>query len=269
MSHPSAKYSSQHYWEQRFATETHYEWLCTFSDIAPLLAPFLGSSSPQTYLVLGTGTSSLPADLAAAYPSASVLATDYSTVLIEALQRQPVASSNLAYAYADMLRLEALAAACPAFGSLDAVFDKGALDALVSAEGDSWQVPSELLATSARVVQGVHAALREGGRYFMLSFSQPHFRAMHLLQQRSSAQGGGEGPAAGAAQGGGEGPAATAAGAAAQQAASEEDEGEWEADLNPDPVRAAIPPVAGSYWSHFEHRVVERGLGIFLYICTK
>ena len=253
--HPSAHYASKSYWDARFAAEAHYEWLCEWADVAPLLAPFLADA--RALLVVGTGSSALPADLCAALPAATVLATDYSEVVIAALRAAPppLAPPRLRYAVADMLDLPAAAAHEPRFGCLDAVIDKGALDALVSAEGDSWSPPPALLATSRRAVAGAHAALRPGGVYIMLSFSQPHFRAQHLLQRREAA-------AAGAGAAGEASPAADAAAGAAS-------DDEWEADKNPGSAQLKIPPVEGSFWSAFEHFVVPRGLGIFCYVCTK
>jgi SAM-dependent methyltransferase len=258
--HGSAQYATRAYWDARFATERHYEWLCEWGDVAPLLAPLLARApAPAPLWVLGTGTSALPAQLAAAFPAAAVLATDYSAVLIASLQAAAAAAApapgGLAHACADMTDLQAALGGHAHWGRVEAVLDKGALDALVSAEGDCWEAAPELLAVSARVARGVHAALRPGGRYVMLSFSQPHFRARHLLQR---AQGGEV--------------AATPSPAAAAPVKEEgegEDDGEWERDLNPSPVQPAIPPVEGSLWSAFEWHRVERGLGIFLYICTK
>jgi hypothetical protein len=277
--HGSAHYATKVYWDARFATEKHYEWLCEWCDLAPLLTPLLQPPPPAggpILWVLGNGTSTLPSDLCAAFPASAVLATDYSEVVIDSCQRQAAAAAAAAparqpaFAVADMLDLGGALGAHAHFGRVDAVFDKGALDALVSAQGDSWRAAPELLAVSARVARGVHAALRPGGRYIMLSFSQPHFRAPHLLQQQQqlggcsgSGGGGGEGGAGGGgASGGGAaaGPAAAAAGG----------EDEWEEDLCPNPPQlGALPPVQGSLWSGFEWHRVERGLGVFLYICTK
>ena len=263
--HGSAQYATRAYWDARFSTERHYEWLCEWGDVAPLLAPLLARApAPAPLWVLGTGTSALPAQLAAAFPAAAVLATDYSAVLIASLQAAAAAAAaaapasapgRLAHACADMTDLQAALGAHAHWGRVEAVLDKGALDALVSAEGDCWEAAPELLAVSARVARGVHAALRPGGRYVMLSFSQPHFRARHLLQRAQGGSGGGEEPP-------------PAAAAPAEEGGGESD-GEWERDLNPNPVQPAIPPVEGSLWSAFEWHRVERGLGIFLYICTK
>ena len=313
--HGSAHYSTKAYWDARFATEARYEWLCEWGDLAPLLTPLLLPSppAPLALWVLGNGTSTLPSDLASAFPAASVLATDYSQVVIAGLQggvpSLPAAAAQprLSYAVADMLELRAALGAHPRFGSVDAVFDKGAMDALVSAEGDSWSPAPALLQQSARIAAGVHAALRPGGRYIMLSFSQPHFRAQHLLQQQQGSGGSAGAAAAAASAGGGCAGEGAVGPVAAREAEDEEDEWEQElvapvpppaatlvpcsltpphtlyppsppppppslpaCSLNPTPPSlAALPPVAGSLWSAFEWHRVERGLGIFLYICTK
>jgi hypothetical protein len=260
----ASKYSTKTYWDERFLTETHYEWLCTYEDIAPLLAPYLGNSSTSTYWVLGTGSSALPWALALAHPAASVLATDYSECLIGALSARQ-APPNLCFALCDMLDIGGSLLRHPCFGSVDAIFDKGALDAIVSAEGDQWDPNPALLAASLQVVRGVHAALREGGRYIVVSFSQPHFRAQHLLQSAGrGAAAAGEAPGAPCCPGGG--PGALESKPAGAQGEEEE---EWEDDKNPHPIKAAIPPVEASLWREFSWHPVDRGLGVFLYVCTK
>ena len=179
------EYKTKSYWEQRFKAEAHYEWLASFAQIRHLLLPFLGPPTSRV-LILGNGTSLLPLELAAE-GFHSVTATDYVSEVVDAMRaRHP--GAPVAWVVADMTALPTSGLGAAAF---DVVLDKGAMDALVSAEGDSWSPPPEALAVSRSVCEGVAGLLAPGGRFVQISFSQPHFRAAHLLQQRVGGGGAG------------------------------------------------------------------------------
>jgi len=254
MTHPSHQYTQKTYWDERFATERDFEWLCTWEDLHPLLAPYFTQALFCT--ILGNGSSRLPYSLSTGYPQATVIATDYSEVVISACQSLPGAPTNLSFLVADMTALpHSSLASSPHFGRFDVVLDKGALDALVSAEGDEWDPSPDKLEVSHRVCSGVHEALREGGVFIMVSFSQPHFRKRHLLQPKvpQSPPQGGQELLRGAHTGGEEG----------------SDGDEWEADKTPGVAALPPPALPGSFWSRCEVLTVERGLGYFIYVCTK
>jgi hypothetical protein len=256
MTHPSHQYTQKTYWDERFKTERDFEWLCTWQDLHPLLAPYF--SGPQVFscAILGNGSSRLPYSLSNDYPQATVIATDYSEVVISSCQSHPGNHTNLTFSVADMTALaHSSLASSPHFGGFDVVLDKGALDALVSAEGDDWDPSPDKLEVSHLVCSGVHKALREGGVFIMVSFSQPHFRKRHLLQPRVP-----QGPPLSGQElllkahaGGGE----------------DSDGDEWEADKTPGVSALPPPTVLGSFWSKCEVLTVERGLGYFIYVCTK
>ena len=242
MAFPHAhEYTLKSYWEERFRTEASFDWLCTFSQIHELIAPFLGDPSTSRVLILGNGTSPLPLELAAAGFS-RVTATDYVGAVVDAMRARP-AGAPVAWAVADMLALPA-----SGLGAFDVVIDKGAMDAIVSAEGDSWQPRAEALAASRAVCSGVAALLAKGGVFLQVSFSQPHFRSLHLLQRCG---------------GGGDVPPPPPPPPPLQGDGSD---GEFEPDLSPGARQPFAPRVEGSLWRAFEVLRVNAGLGYFCYV---
>jgi SAM-dependent methyltransferase len=239
------EYKEKAYWETRFSTETEHDWLCTFPQVRHLLGPYLGEPASSRILVLGNGNSSLPLELASA-GFLCVTATDYVRGVVDAMSARH-AGAPVSWAVADMLALEA--SGLPA-GAFDVVIDKGAMDAIVSATGDSWSPPLEALSASLAVCRGVAALLAPGGKFLQISFSQPHFRAAHLLQ------GGGAPPP----------PPPPSPPPPPQE---DEDKDEFEPDKNPGAAKPALPAVEGSLWARFEVLPVEAGLGYYLYALTK
>ena len=148
---------------------------------APLERALGGAAAARArrVLLVGTGCSGLPAAMARdGYRS--LLATDFSPVVVAAMAaRHGDAGGRLAWAVEDMRAL-ALAA-----GSVDAVVDKAALDALLADGGDVWRAAEDaphLMAEARAVVDEAHRVLAPGGTYICITFSQPHFRRQYLLQ---------------------------------------------------------------------------------------
>ena len=68
-------------------------------------------------------------------------------------------------------------------GYYDAVIDKAAMDALMTAEGDVWNPDQEVIDSSRRMCRHVSRILKIGGYHLHISFAQPHFRKKYLLGQ--------------------------------------------------------------------------------------
>ena len=241
------EYATREYWEVRFKKETAHDWLCSFSQVRDLLQPYLGSPATSRILILGNGTSLLPLELVSAGFSC-VVATDYVLDVVETMRARH-AGTPIVWACADALALT------PNLGTFDVVIDKGVTDAIVSAEGDSWSPPPEALAASHAVCRGVAALLEKGGRFVQISFSQPHFRAVHLLQHVSRGAPSSVPPPPPPLP--------------SLLLAVAEDDGEFEPDLNPGASRPALQSVAWSLWATFEVLKVDAGLGYFCYVCVK
>ena len=175
-------YTKKSYWDARFAVEPQKDWLCRYADLASALEAALGGAAAaraRRILLVGSGNSSLPADMAAA-GFERLLATDVSPVAVAAMRaRVGDAGGRLGWAVEDMTALTLPAA------SFDAVIDKAALDALLAHGGDVWRAEDEaphLLAVARAVVDEAHRVLAPGGVYVCVTFSQPHFRRQYLRQ---------------------------------------------------------------------------------------
>lgn len=175
----SEPYTRKDYWEYRFSQEESYEWLCGYSSFKGRIAQYLPNKSARILLV-GSGNSSLPSDLAAdGYTG--IAATDYSSAVVERMSAKMRDSCpGVEWSVADMTNLSD-------FGdeSFDCVLDKAAMDAILADGGDTWDPPENLLAVAEKVVSETARVLKPGGVYLQLTFSQPHFRKKYLLQHPS------------------------------------------------------------------------------------
>lgn len=177
-----SSYTRKAYWDARFAVETEKDWLCKYADIASALELCLGGPSvahARRILLVGSGNSSLPSDMAAAGYT-RLLASDISPVVVLAMRaRVGDAGGRLTWAVEDMLALSLPSA------SVDAVLDKAALDAIIADGGDVWRAEEDaphLLTLARKVVDEAHRVLAPGGVYICITFSQPHFRRQYLRQ---------------------------------------------------------------------------------------
>ena len=221
-------YSRIKYWDKRFETEEEYEWCGRFEDFRDLLVAALeggrgeggadgdGFPAAKRVLVLGSGTSRLPFDLAAEAEALlpeleEVVATDLSGVAVEKMaartlregaergeegegkgKRKTSNRARITWEVADMLSLPFPDA------SFDAVVDKGVLDALFAGLGsgereedgreqqryDKWrprETAPQLWDLAQKALRESHRVLNpEGGCYVQISFEQPHFRRPYL-----------------------------------------------------------------------------------------
>lgn len=180
---PTIEYTKKSYWDSRFTVESEYDWLCTYPDLKPLLDPLisdlettLGKRREELrVLLVGTGTSALPRDLAAdGYRR--VVATDYSETLVSrCLSEQGDYAGCVEWKVADMLDLSEFADE-----GFDCVLDKAAMDAVLAVGGDSWDLDPVLLTKTDRILSEANRVLRKGGLYVQVTFSQPHFRRRYL-----------------------------------------------------------------------------------------
>jgi len=250
----SAHYATRAYWDARFATEESYEWLADYAAVRGALVAALAPLGPAPrVLVVGNGSSSLPASLAAepALGGARVLATDFSAA---AVARARAAGVEAAEAdMADLLASRAVAAGAP----WDAIVDKGALDAVLADGGDAWAPRADALAASRAVLASAAAALRPGGVLVQVSFAQPAMRLQHLLQRD------GRGPRA----------APVPPPSPPQPPPGDAGSGdEWEPDLSPGVAPGGARPTtdcAGTPWASCDVRPVDAGLGYFAYVLVR
>jgi len=177
----SAAYTTHEYWERRFAEEESYEWLAAYRDVASVVRAAVPDKAARVLLV-GTGNSSLPMDLADDGYS-RVVATDYSAVVIQRMRERAVAGGygdRIGWAVQDMRALTLSPS------SFDAVIDKAGMDALLADGGDTWSPPPALLAQAQSVADEVARVLVPGGVFIQITFSQPHFRRLYLMPKDES-----------------------------------------------------------------------------------
>jgi EEF1A lysine methyltransferase 4 len=169
-------YSTLDYWRFRFLHEKSKEWLASFNDVRDLLCAAIPDRNARILLV-GTGNSSLPMDMADAGFSA-ITATDYADTVIDAMRARTAGSHpQISWNVADMTDLAPFADA-----SFDVILDKAAMDAVLAERGDTWDPPDDLLASTASIGRAACRVLVPGGLYLQLSFAQKHFRRAYLCQ---------------------------------------------------------------------------------------
>ncbi|CBZ50056.1 hypothetical protein NCLIV_005320 [Neospora caninum Liverpool] len=203
----NCEYAKQEYWEERFASEKHYEWLESPESLLPLLLPLLDPSS--VILTVGCGNSEL-SDALVAHGFPFIFNLDFSpTVLHTKHQRErqaiskyqcsssPPASSPppgsslssssssasrppvMEYLCADMTHLDFLRP-----NSFDVVIDKAAMDALMTEEGSAWEPRLAVRQAADRYLAGVSRCLNPG-LFVQITFQQPHFRRRYMLNRFS------------------------------------------------------------------------------------
>jgi len=65
--------------------------------------------------------------------------------------------------------------------SFDVAIDKGTMDAMMTAKGDIWNPPQQVIDDCTKEVSEVIRTLRKGkGIFIYLTFGQPHFRKRYL-----------------------------------------------------------------------------------------
>ncbi|MCJ1451622.1 hypothetical protein MMC28_001962 [Mycoblastus sanguinarius] len=165
------------YWNRRYenALESEgatHEWFQSFEKLRPYLERELPdpNSNPRM-LHLGCGDSTLPADLSN-LRYANQLSVDFSDIVIKQMQsRHP----HLEWRVDDVRHLGL------GDSSFDIAIDKGKLDAMLY--GSPWDPPAEVQDNVRQYVNEVLRILRPGGRWFYITFRQPHFVKPQLMRE--------------------------------------------------------------------------------------
>lgn len=178
----SEEYSKQEYWEKRFTTEMHYDWLCTFEHIQHYIdRDFPRPRSKYRVLVIGCGNSALSAELSDA-DFTNLVSTDYSEVVVANMRGKYSATHpNIEWAVADCTTLEDFED-----GIFDLVVEKGVLDAMVSNEGSVWSPNETTREMVTKALGSVSRVMAAEGTFISIHFQQPHFRKAYLEGRHSS-----------------------------------------------------------------------------------
>jgi len=65
-------------------------------------------------------------------------------------------------------------------GTFDVALDKGTMDAMMTAKGDVWDPPGQVIQDCNREVDDALRVLRSTGLFLYFTFGQPHFRKRYL-----------------------------------------------------------------------------------------
>ena len=157
-------YSSPAFWEARYAAcAAPFDWLAPWSLLAPPVCAALGPPHGQEVLLVGVGTSPLPAQLSSAGYTA-LTCIDVSPSAVEA----SVGAYGPSHPDADWAVMDARSLDDLGDGVFDAVLDKGLVDALMAGPDGAVDV-TRMVAEAARV-------LKRGGVLLVVSHGGPETR---------------------------------------------------------------------------------------------
>lgn len=163
------EYLDPNYWNDRFTSEDHYEWLKDYSHFRHLIQQHIKPSS--SVLELGCGNSQLSDEL---YKEGITKLTciDLSSVAVEKKKKQLLSKGykDIKVLEGDMLNLSF------PDESFDVVIEKGTMDVLFADSGDPWNPKPETVNKAMSMLQGVHRVLKPDGIFISIAFGQPHFR---------------------------------------------------------------------------------------------
>ncbi|KAH8075844.1 S-adenosyl-L-methionine-dependent methyltransferase [Cristinia sonorae] len=172
-------YGTREYWDQRYSQESEdesFDWFKTYADIAPILRELIPNKEAKI-LMLGCGNSKLSEDM---YEDGykSIVNTDYSAILIEKMKHKHAElRPEMEWHEMDVRDLQFDAR------SFDVAIDKGTMDAMMTAKGDVWDPPEEVVQSCTKEVDEVLRVLRRNdGIFIYLTFGQPHFRRRYLTR---------------------------------------------------------------------------------------
>jgi len=168
-------YGTKEYWNQRYLEEGSFDWFKSYADLAELLHTLIPSKSSRI-LMLGCGNSTLSEDMwDDGYRN--IVNIDYSAVVIEQMRkRHGQARPEMEWHEMDIRNLSFQAE------SFDVVIDKGTMDAMMTAKGDVWDPPQQVVDDCTKEVDETLRVLKKGGLFIYLTFGQPHFRRRFLTR---------------------------------------------------------------------------------------
>ncbi|OCH91499.1 S-adenosyl-L-methionine-dependent methyltransferase [Obba rivulosa] len=173
------QYGTKEYWDQRYSQESDdssFDWFKSYGEVADMIRELIPNKSARI-LMLGCGNSKLSEDM---YDDGykNIVNIDYSSIVIEKMkQRNEHSRPEMEWHEMDIRQLT--------FDSetFDVAIDKGTMDAMMTAKGDVWDPPEEVVANCNREVDEVLRVLRKpGGVFLYLTFGQPHFRRRYLTR---------------------------------------------------------------------------------------
>ena len=156
------EFKTVEYWNNFFKErgQEAFEWYGSFAELQYLVNGSMGMS--DSCLMIGCGNSDFSTHL---YDSGrhDILNIDFSEPVINEMREKTAAGrEGLRWEVMDMTDLQV------ADGSFDCVFDKGALDALMSNDSDESREAAE------RMFREIDRVLKPGGKYVCITLSETH-----------------------------------------------------------------------------------------------
>lgn len=155
------EYYEKTYWDERFVTESEFEWLMGPDELEEFVYPLLrlpSSTAEPSFKVLnaGCGTSNFPKDFVERFP-ATVISVDYSPNSVNKLSARFSSLPNLQFLVDDLLTLDQFNEQ-----SIDLIFDKSTFDALACSGS------TEILETYQKSLRRV---VKDKGQWCCISYS--------------------------------------------------------------------------------------------------
>ncbi|PPQ72317.1 hypothetical protein CVT26_007274 [Gymnopilus dilepis] len=173
------QYGTREYWDQRYSEEADnesFDWFKSYSDLVDLLHELIPDKSSRI-LMLGCGNSRLSEDMwEDGYRN--IINIDYSSVLIEQMKKRHSAPRpEMEWHEMDVRNLSF------EDGTFDVAIDKGTMDAMMTAKGDVWDPPQQVVDDCNKEVEETLRVLKDKGLFIYLTFGQPHFRRRYLQRE--------------------------------------------------------------------------------------
>lgn len=155
-----SEFTTKEYWNKFFVNrnKSAFEWYGTSADVLPTLLPFVRQA--DSILMVGCGNSNFSSDL---YDQGyrNIVNLDFSEVVIAEMREKNAAREGMTWEVGDMTNMEAHQ---PEAHSV--VVDKGALDALLSAD------TAELKEQAVRMFSEIDRVLAKDGKYICISLAE-------------------------------------------------------------------------------------------------
>ncbi|KAK9896533.1 S-adenosyl-L-methionine-dependent methyltransferase, partial [Cystobasidium minutum MCA 4210] len=172
-------YGRKDYWDERYSKEETFDWFRTFGDIAEHIHEYVPDKKSRI-VMLGCGNSTLSQDM---YDDGyqEIVNIDYSPVCIAKMQAlHQEARPRMTWLEGDIRDLPLESAA------FDVAIDKGTMDAMMTAKGDVWDPPEQVISDCNKEIDEVLRILKPGGVFLYITFGQPHFRKRYMTRDNTT-----------------------------------------------------------------------------------
>jgi len=177
------QYGTREFWDRRYSNEPEdasFDWFKSYEDVAHIMRDLIPDKSSRL-LMLGCGNSKLSEEMwDDGYKN--IVNTDYSAVVINQMRRRHESlRPEMQWHEMDVRDL--------GFedGSFDVVIDKGTMDAMMTAKGDVWDPPQQIVDDCTKEVdEALRVLKKDTGVFVYITFGQPHFRKRFLTRPGTS-----------------------------------------------------------------------------------